>query len=93
LQSTSSALTYTRQYDCLNRITGQGLQIQYRFPRTSFRRSPNMVHVELIFTNTTIDKDIQSIKFLKSVCFYYFSLFLYFSIIKFLEIKFKYSRI
>jgi len=68
LDSTSSTLTYTRQYDCLNRITGQGLQIQYRFPRTSYRRSPNMVHVELIFTNTTTNKDIQSIKFLKSIC-------------------------
>jgi len=82
LTSTSSTLTYTRQYDCLNRITGQGLQIQYRFPRTSYRRSPNMVHVELIFTNTTANKDIQSIKFLKPVCFSYFSFFfLYFSII------------
>ncbi|CAF0877310.1 unnamed protein product [Adineta steineri] len=55
-----------RQYDCLNRITGQGLQIQYRFPRTKFHQSPKMVHVELIFTNTTTDKDIQSIKFLKA---------------------------
>ncbi|CAF4353805.1 unnamed protein product, partial [Rotaria sordida] len=38
----------------------------YRFPRTPYRRIPNMVHIELIFTNTTTNKDIQSIKFLKS---------------------------
>jgi hypothetical protein len=62
-------VNYNRQYDCLNRITGQGLQIQYRFPRTPFRGALNMVHIELIFTNTTTNKDIQSIKFLKSVCF------------------------
>ncbi|CAF4291259.1 unnamed protein product, partial [Rotaria magnacalcarata] len=36
-----------------------------RFPRTTYRQSPNMVHVELIFTNTTTIKDIHSIKFLK----------------------------
>ena len=60
-------MTYIRQYDCLNRITGQGLQIQYRFPRTPFRNRLTMVHVELIFTNTTANKDIQSIKLLKSV--------------------------
>ncbi|CAF3471966.1 unnamed protein product [Rotaria socialis] len=65
LTSTSSTLVYTRQYDCLNRMIGQGLQIQYRFPRTTYRQSPNMVHVELIFTNTTTTKDIRSIKFLK----------------------------
>ncbi|CAF5218334.1 unnamed protein product, partial [Rotaria magnacalcarata] len=65
LTSTSSTLVYTRQYDCLNRMIGQGLQIQYRFPRTTYRQSPNMVHVELIFTNTTTIKDIHSIKFLK----------------------------
>ena len=47
-----------RQYDCLNRITGQGLQIQYRFPRTSFQRASNMVHVELVFTNTTTNIEI-----------------------------------
>ncbi|CAF3065331.1 unnamed protein product, partial [Rotaria sp. Silwood2] len=66
LNSTSSNVVYTRQYDCLNRITGQGLQIQYRFPRTPFRQSPTMVHVELIFTNTTTNKDIHSIKYFKS---------------------------
>ncbi|CAF3835359.1 unnamed protein product [Adineta steineri] len=65
-ESTSSTLTYTRQYDCLNRMTGNGLQIQYRFPRQPFPRTPNMVHIELIFTNTTTNKDIQSIKFLKA---------------------------
>ncbi|CAF4272754.1 unnamed protein product, partial [Rotaria sordida] len=64
--STSSNLVYTKQYDCLNRITGQGLQIQYRFPRTPFQQSSNMVHVELIFTNTTTNKDIHAIKFYKS---------------------------
>ena len=56
-----------RQYECLNRMIGQGLQIQYRFPRTSYRRSTNLVHIELIFTNTNSTKDIQSIKFIKSV--------------------------
>ncbi|CAF1506511.1 unnamed protein product [Rotaria sordida] len=66
LTSTSSNLVYTKQYDCLNRITGQGLQIQYRFPRTPFQQSSNMVHVELIFTNTTTNKDIHAIKFYKS---------------------------
>ncbi|UJR37150.1 hypothetical protein I4U23_029860 [Adineta vaga] len=64
--STSSTLTYTRQYECLNRITGQGLQIQYRFPRQPFPRATNMVHIELIITNTTTNQDIQSIKFIKS---------------------------
>jgi hypothetical protein len=70
--STSSAPTYIRQYDCLNRITGQGLQVQYRFPRTPYRRAANMVHIELIFTNTTTTKEIQAIKFLKAVCFFNF---------------------
>lgn len=65
----STPVNYHRLYDCLNRITGQGLQIQYSFPRTPFHRSSNMVHVELVFTNTTQNRDIQSIKFLKSVCF------------------------
>ncbi|CAF2461748.1 unnamed protein product [Rotaria sp. Silwood2] len=32
----SSAVNYYQQYDRLNRIKGQGLQIQYRFPRTPF---------------------------------------------------------
>jgi hypothetical protein len=67
--SSQSTVNYTRQYDCLNRITGQGLQIQYRFPRSAFQRATNMVHVELVFTNTTTNKDIQSIRFIKSVCF------------------------
>ncbi|CAF2484524.1 unnamed protein product [Rotaria sp. Silwood2] len=66
LSTPSPTLTYIRQYDCLNRITGQGLQIQYRFPRTPYPRISNMVHIELIFTNTTTNKDIQSIKFIKS---------------------------
>ncbi|CAF1526244.1 unnamed protein product [Rotaria magnacalcarata] len=65
LSGSSSTLTYIRQYDCLNRMIGQGLQIQYRFPRTPYRRSSNMVHVELIFTNTTATKDIYSIKCIK----------------------------
>ncbi|CAF4353642.1 unnamed protein product, partial [Adineta steineri] len=47
-------------------MTGNGLQIQYRFPRQPFPRTSNMVHIELIFTNTTTNKDIQSIKFLKA---------------------------
>ncbi|CAF4181024.1 unnamed protein product [Rotaria sordida] len=62
----SSPVNYYQQYDCFNRITGQGLQIQYHFSGTSFRRAPNMVHVELISTNTTTNRDIYSIKFLKS---------------------------
>jgi len=69
----SAPVNYYRQYDCLNRITGQGLQIQYRFPRTPFHHASNMVHIELIFTNTATNRDIQSIKFLKSVCFKLFS--------------------
>ncbi|CAF1606473.1 unnamed protein product [Adineta ricciae] len=64
--STPSTLTYIRQYECLNRMTGQGLQIQYRFPRTPFQRATNMVHIELTFTNTTPNNDIRSIKFIKS---------------------------
>ncbi|CAF0968088.1 unnamed protein product [Rotaria sp. Silwood1] len=66
LESLTSTSSNLRQYDCLNRITGHGLQIQYRFPRTPFRQSSNMVHIELIFTNTTTNKDIHSIKFHKS---------------------------
>ncbi|CAF0992492.1 unnamed protein product [Adineta ricciae] len=64
--STPSTLTYIRQYECLNRMTGQGLQIQYRFPRTPFQRATNMVHIELTFTNTIPNNDIRSIKFIKS---------------------------
>ncbi|CAF0807411.1 unnamed protein product [Adineta ricciae] len=39
---TTTSSTQAKEYDCLNRITGQGLQIQYRFPRTPFPQSPNM---------------------------------------------------
>lgn len=66
VNSSSSNSTQLRQYDCLNRITGQGLQMQYRFPRTSYQRASHMVHVELIFSNTTSNKEFYSIKFVKS---------------------------
>ncbi|CAF1101511.1 unnamed protein product [Didymodactylos carnosus] len=65
LSSAPSVPAYTRQFELLNRMTGSGLQIQYRYPRTKFNRGPNMVNIELLFTNTT-QKDIQHILFLKA---------------------------
>ena len=51
----------------MNRITGHGLQIQYRFPRTPFREATDRVHVELILTNTMAERDIKAIQFSKAV--------------------------
>jgi len=40
-----------KDYDLLNKINGNGLQIQYRFPRASNKFSNKMITIELVFTN------------------------------------------
>ena len=42
-----------RSYDLLNRITGDGLGISYKFTRTVSIFSKKMVSLDLTFTNST----------------------------------------
>jgi AP-3 complex subunit beta len=56
--STSASMTFSQQtvqskkeYELLNKINGNGLQIQYKFTRTQQTSSNKMVNIELIFTN------------------------------------------
>lgn len=56
--STSSSMTFNQQtvqskkeYELLNKINGNGLQIQYKFTRSQQTSSNKMVNIELVFTN------------------------------------------
>ncbi|CAF1470636.1 unnamed protein product, partial [Didymodactylos carnosus] len=51
----------TKQFECLNFITGKGLQVKYRFPR-DYNHNKNMVVVELTFSNKTNN-------FMNNICF------------------------
>lgn len=51
----------TRDIELLNRISGRGLTITYRFTRTPHLFSSTMVNIALLFTNATAD-NITNIK-------------------------------
>ena len=42
----------TEKHELLNRITGKGLQVTYRFMRHSHAYSPKMAALDIEFTNT-----------------------------------------
>lgn len=47
--------------ELLNRITGDGLNVQYRFTRTLSAFSPKFTSVELLFNNT-LSKNLENIR-------------------------------
>ena len=48
-------------YELLNKISGNGLCVSYKFSRTISVFSPKMVSIELTFTNNK-DDDVSNIK-------------------------------
>lgn len=66
IQVAAPAFYPTKQIELLNRISGRGLGITYRFTRNPHLFSPNMVNVNLIFTNTS-SEDLIDIKVGKKV--------------------------
>lgn len=66
IQVITPAFYPTKQLELLNRISGRGLSIMYRFTRNPHLFSPNMVNINLIFTNST-SEDIIDIKVGKKV--------------------------
>ena len=50
-----------KEYELINKIFGNGLQIQYRFPRTTNTSSNKMISIELMFTNVS-NGDFVSVK-------------------------------
>ncbi|ESO88349.1 hypothetical protein LOTGIDRAFT_126173 [Lottia gigantea] len=57
----ASGIIESKSYELLNRITGSGLSINYKFTRTVSVFSPKMVSIELMFTNSG-DEPLTNIK-------------------------------
>jgi ferritin-like metal-binding protein YciE len=58
-------------YEMLNKLNGNGLQIQYAFKRQLHSTSNKITNIELIFNNLT-NSDIDSVKLVNKVKRFYF---------------------
>lgn len=79
IQIVSTSSVITKPMELLNRISGRGLSITYRFTRNPHLFSSSMVNIGLIFTNHS-NEDITNIRLGKKVyylgcfCMSFFSL-------------------
>lgn len=61
IKEVSASYIPVKKYELLNRVSGCGLKMEYRFTRSQHLINPAMVNIELIFTNESSGA-IQDIK-------------------------------
>lgn len=78
IQIVSPAFYPVKEIELLDRISGRGLGITYKYTRNPHLFSPNMVNINLSFKNT-LSEDITDIRIGKKVHIFYQILKLYFN--------------
>lgn len=67
IKEVSASFIPVKKHELLNRVSGCGLKMEYRFTRSQHLMNPTMVNIELIFTNESSEA-IKDIKIGNKVC-------------------------
>lgn len=67
IKEVSSSFTPVKKYELLNKVSGRGLKLEYRFTRSQHLVSSTLVNIELTFYNEN-NENIQNIRVGNKVC-------------------------
>lgn len=67
IKEVSSSFTPVKKYELLNKVSGRGLKMEYRFTRSQHLVSSTLVNIELIFYNES-NEIMQNIRVGNKVC-------------------------
>lgn len=67
LKEVSASFVSTKKFELLNKVSGRGLKMEYRFSRSQHLMSSAMINIEITFSNESNDT-IENIRVGNKVC-------------------------
>ena len=75
IREVSASFIPIKKYELLNKVSGRGLKMEYRFTRSQHLVSPAMVNIEIIVSNES-SEIIKDVKVGNKVCYLILEVFM-----------------